>query len=261
MFKKIPERLDRPAFWMWAVPLVLGHLLLAAILMSGAKGLGAVDTIVIIWLAMVVAARFKDIGWPRWIAPVFILGTMLILPLAAVGFAIATKAASAGLPGLINNIGLLSALANLVLLIVAGSVPGDPEADRMAATVQVFGDGPPPVPQPDLVVAPAVAAPPPVAVSQFRARDAWVVGGGALVIVLIVAAFFGGAFNTRTQQGSAPVSAAVSAPAYAPVPAYTPAPSPQVRSNPPPMQVEGNGLTKSTNDFLRQLSQSPANRR
>jgi hypothetical protein len=98
-------------------------------------------------------------------------------------------------------------------------------------------------------------------VSQFQARDAWVVGGGAVIIVLIVAAFFGGATNTYRQQGSAPVPAKVSAPAYAPVRAYTPAPSPQVRSNPPQINVESNGLTKSTNDFLRQLSQSPTNRR
>jgi hypothetical protein len=256
---KFPPRLDRPTFWMWVVPLVLGHLLLAAILMSGAKGLGAIDTVVIVWLAMVVAARFKDIGWPRWIAPVFMLGTMLVLPLVAVGFAIATNAAPANLLSLINNIGLIAGLANLLLLIVAGSVPGDPQADRLAAAVQVFDDGPPVLELPP----PVPVSSPAVAVSRFQARDAWVVGGGAGIIVLILAAVFGGVFNAHRQQGPAPVSARVSAPAYAPVSVYTPAPAPSqpVRVIPPQINVESNGLTKSTNDFLRQLSQSPTNRR
>jgi hypothetical protein len=258
MFKKFPERLDRPTFWMWVVPLVLGHLLLTAVLVAGANGLGAIDTVVIIWLAMVVAARFKDIGWPRWIAPIFMLGTMLLLPLVAVGFAIATKAAPDKLLSWINNVGLIAGSANLLLLAVAGSVPGDPKADRLAATLQVFDEGPPPVPEePPVPVLsqPLPASSQPVAVSQFRARDAWVVGGGATIIVLIVAAFFSGAFNSHRQQASAPVAATVSAPVFTPVPMPAtvpmPAPSPQVHSNPPKMQVEGNGL----------LSQSPTNRR
>jgi hypothetical protein len=90
---------------------------------------------------MVVAARFKDIGWPRWIAPVFMLGTMLLLPLVPVGVAIATNAAPVKLLSWINDIGLISGLANLLLLIVAGSVPGDQQADLLAATVQVFDVG------------------------------------------------------------------------------------------------------------------------
>ena len=242
---KLPERLDQPTYWMWVVPLVLGHLLLAAVLMSGAKGLGALDTVVIVWLAMVVAARFKDIGWPRWVAPAFMLGTMLLLPLVAIGVAIATSAAPSKLLSWMNNIGLIAAPANLLLVVIAGSVPGDHQADPPAASLLAAAEGPP-IPE---LAQPVPASPPSVAVSQFQARDAWVVGGGATIIVLIVAAFFGGAFNTRRQQGSAPTYAAV------------PVPSPQARSNPPQMQLESNGLTKSTNDFLRQLSQSPTNRR
>jgi hypothetical protein len=230
---KLPERLDRPTFWMWVVPLLLGHLLLAMVLLAGAKGIGTIDTLIILWLAMIVAARFHDIGWPRWIAPTFMLVSMLLLPLVAAGYAIASNAAPARLPDWMNLIGWITGPANLVLLVVAGSVPGTPQIDPPGESLQVSGE----------------AISPPVAESQFHARDALVVAGGVAVIVVILGAAFSGIFTSHRQQVSSQPSIVLPQP--------PPAPSRAEQQ----MRVESNGLTKYTNDFLRQLPQSPANRR
>src|SRR5262245_1758336 len=146
--KKPRKRLDRPSFWKWAIPLVLGLVVLAILGRSGAvrlvgefdTGLNAVDAItltltaialvslvLIVLLAMALARRFRDIGWPAWIGPTILLFTTLGPPFLVVGYTFAEP--------LFNEIpdigeewvlmaGWISASVALVLLIVAGSVPG-----------------------------------------------------------------------------------------------------------------------------------------
>ncbi len=130
MEKKSPKRLDRPTFWMWTVPLVVGHVVLTIVLtILGASGavrsLGAVDTVLIVFLARVLAWRFRDIGWPVWIGPTILLGTMLGLPFLILGYAIASHAGGRIMQW-IWLVGVIAGPANIVLLIVAGSVPGKP---------------------------------------------------------------------------------------------------------------------------------------
>jgi len=130
--KKPRKRLDRPSFWKWAIPLVLGLVVLAILGRSGAvrlvgefdTGLNAVAAItlaltamalvllvLIVLLAMALARRFRDIGWPAWIGPTILLFTTLGPP-----FLDADE---------IRDIGeWVSMAVDLVLLIVAGSVPG-----------------------------------------------------------------------------------------------------------------------------------------
>ena len=132
---KTPRRLDRPSFWKWAVPLVAGHVVLSLLFANGGvpRALGWVDNGIIISLAMALAWRFRDIGWPVWIGPTILLVTMLGLPFLVVGFAIANHARDA--MAWISVGGLVSVPVNLVLLIVAGSVPGKPPSAEVA---QVF---------------------------------------------------------------------------------------------------------------------------
>ncbi|HEY1544154.1 MAG TPA: hypothetical protein VGG01_17250 [Xanthobacteraceae bacterium] len=97
------------------------------------RALGWVDNGIIISLAMALAWRFRDIGWPVWIGPTILLGTMLGLPVLVLGYAIANHAPD--VMASISLAGLVSVPVNVVLLIVAGSVPGKPASGELA---QVF---------------------------------------------------------------------------------------------------------------------------
>jgi hypothetical protein len=133
---KSAKRLDRPTYWMWAVPLAAGHVILGMIMMSGAaSSVGSIDTGLIIGLAYVLAARFRDIGWPVWIGPTILIGTMLGLPFLVLGIAIANHAGDQMMQWL-SLYGLISGPVNLVLLIVAGSVPGKPAPVDVAAAFE-----------------------------------------------------------------------------------------------------------------------------
>src|SRR5215471_21837626 len=96
--KKPRKRLDRPSFWKWAIPLVLG-LVVLAILSGAARSVGGKDIVVIVvtamalarlvvivLLAMALARRFRDIGWPAWIGPTILLVTTLGVPVFFAGY-------------------------------------------------------------------------------------------------------------------------------------------------------------------------------
>jgi hypothetical protein len=119
--------LDRSSFWMWARALIVAHIVLAVVASKGITGAGGLDTVVIIFLARAVAGRFRDIGWPVWIGPTFLIVTMLILPLAVAGLGISSHAAPAVVLQLLNLTGLIVGLANLALVVIAGLVPGKAE--------------------------------------------------------------------------------------------------------------------------------------
>jgi hypothetical protein len=244
----VPERLDRPTFWQWAVCLVIAHIVLTLLAAAGGA-FGAVDSLAIIALALVVGARFRDIGWPVWIGPTLMLVTMLALPLVATGYAIANHLGTPEFLTLMNAIGLLVGPANLLLLIVAGSVPGTAVANSTEAPVVV--------PEPsalasDITTAPALESsqasegatvPPSAAPAMSDSKGVLVLGGGALVILLSMGSFF-----VRTYSP-------------APVSTYSAAPVNTATPNPPAGYVQSNGLTKETNDFLLQLSRQPPARR
>jgi hypothetical protein len=125
--EKIPKRVDRPAFWMWTVPLVLGHVLLNVLIANGSAGpFGAADTVIVVYLARTLGWRFRDIGWPVWIGPTILLVTMIGLPFLLLGIAIMNNVGSQ-ITEWFTLYGLIVGPLNLVLLIVAGSVPGKPE--------------------------------------------------------------------------------------------------------------------------------------
>jgi hypothetical protein len=117
------NQLNRRSFWLWTVPIVVAHLLLTVAVANG-MGVGAFDTVLIVLLAAVVAGRFRDIGWPPWLGPAFILVTMLGIPAAVMGVAIARNVSPDDFVQWLLRIGQVTGLANLVLLVIAGSMPG-----------------------------------------------------------------------------------------------------------------------------------------
>jgi hypothetical protein len=114
---------------------VLGHVVLTFLMVSRtASSLGSIDTGLIVLLALALARRFRDIGWPAWIGPTILIGTMLVLPFAVLGIAVANHAGD-DLMQWLTLYGMFAGPFNLVLLIVAGSLPGKPAPVEVA---QVF---------------------------------------------------------------------------------------------------------------------------
>ncbi|MGJ4931230.1 hypothetical protein ACQR1I_36490 [Bradyrhizobium sp. HKCCYLS2038] len=128
------KQLDLKSYRIWAGCLVVAHILAAVAAMNGAEFLGKLDTAIVLFLAWALAARSRDIGWPVWMAPTFLLVTMLLSPLLLLVYLIATQNKTADFLGLISIIGLVSAPLNLILLVVAGLVPGKPAP--LAATLE-----------------------------------------------------------------------------------------------------------------------------
>jgi hypothetical protein len=235
---KLPERTDQPTFWLYAVPLVLAHLALGFILTKGSNGgLGGIDTVVIIALAAVVGGRFKDIGWPGWIGPTFMLGTMLVIPILVAAYAITNRLPPDQFMALMNPVGLVVGVANFVLLVVAGTMPGkEPAAAATAPAVESV----------QAAVEPDPSLTAPVAAAEPRKADPMVIGAIAVFALAVVGLVV--VLVLFPQQHASQALSSPPAP-----PASVSAPSTAVRPN----QVQGYGLTKDTADFLRQMSQQP----
>jgi peptidoglycan/LPS O-acetylase OafA/YrhL len=91
---------------------------------------GAFNFVLLILLAIALARRFRDIGWPAWIGPTILLGTMFGLPFIALFYVMTMRYVDDHLMHAIAH------LVALVLLVVAGSVPG--KTASSTETVQAF---------------------------------------------------------------------------------------------------------------------------
>ena len=134
--KKSAKRMGRDTFWMWTVPLVLGHVVLAyrllffPLTLGIASSLASTDTLVLVLLAIALARRIRDIGRPAWIGPTILFVTMFGVPFVI----IATDGKL--MPWLLldwtpliqtwSGWGMVATPVNLVLLVVAGLLPGKP---------------------------------------------------------------------------------------------------------------------------------------
>jgi|SRR5215471_4008254 len=131
--EKSPKRLDRRTFWMWVVLLVLGHVL-ANVSMPRVPAallpMIGIDEVILILLAIALARRFRDIGWPVWIGPTILLVT-IGLPFLGIGIIAMMNHASDQIMQWLPLYGLISGPLNLVLLIVAGFVPGKARAENI----------------------------------------------------------------------------------------------------------------------------------
>jgi uncharacterized membrane protein YhaH (DUF805 family) len=142
------KRLDRPSFWKWAIQLVLGFVVLAILGVSAAPRVGGIAVIVdsamalvrlvlVVLLAMALARRFRDIRWPAWMGPTILLVTMLGPPVLLVGYAAATNDSDIVLEW-IPMVRWISDSVSLVLLIVAGSMPGKAARAQNIEVARVF---------------------------------------------------------------------------------------------------------------------------
>jgi hypothetical protein len=86
---------------------------------------------------MALARRFRDIGWPAWIGPTILLVTMLGLRFLIVGYATATNDSDILLEWG-PMFGWISDSVSLVLLIVAGSMPGKAAHAQNIEVAHVF---------------------------------------------------------------------------------------------------------------------------
>ena len=147
--KKPRKWLDRRSFWKWAIPLVLGLVVLAILGRSGAarsvrlvgganafvivvSAMALARLVLIVLLAMALARRFRDIGWLAWIGPTILLVTTLGPPFLVVGYVNSTY--DEDFREWASMVGGISDSVSLLLLIVAGSVPGK----TARKVVQVF---------------------------------------------------------------------------------------------------------------------------
>jgi len=127
MEKKPPKRMTRGTFWAWVIPIVLAHTVLA--MTFGLSGLwNVLDLALIFLLATAFARRFRDIGWPAWTGPTFVIVTILVIPFCMFAYALASHATIEETSWWVTVIGGVIILLNLVLIIVAGCVPGRPDA-------------------------------------------------------------------------------------------------------------------------------------
>ncbi|KRR20552.1 hypothetical protein CQ14_11055 [Bradyrhizobium lablabi] len=205
--------------------MVIAHLVLSGAAMAGVNGMGAVDTLIIIMLAALVAYRFRDIGWRGWIGGSFVIATMLVAPLAVAAHAIANNLRPAQFMEVMNEVGLVTGVANLVLLAVAGYV----QSSRLEAPI-------PADPFVEALQPLAEGSSPRVAANEPRVPNVFAVSAAIIVLVVVgisITFLIPRPFATRSTP-SAPSQASIQG-----------------------LQTQSNGLTKDTNDFLRQLSQHP----
>jgi hypothetical protein len=105
-------RLDRRLFWYVIVGLLVAKFIVASVAMNWQNQFfSSLDTVIVVFIALVVGARFGDIGWPRWLGIVLVLVIMLAVPIVLM-----TVAGRPNVPGL--GFALL-----LVLILVAGTRP------------------------------------------------------------------------------------------------------------------------------------------
>jgi uncharacterized membrane protein YhaH (DUF805 family) len=113
-------QLNRKKFWAWISGLLVAKFAIGSLLvMSGpaAKQFGFIDTGIAIAIAVVIGARFKDIGWYTAIGFVMTAVIMFVLPFVLL-IAIAPKDSMT-----LGYIGWPSTLCLVALIIVAGTRP------------------------------------------------------------------------------------------------------------------------------------------
>jgi hypothetical protein len=162
--------------------------------------LGALDTLVVVMLAALVARRFRDIGWRGWIGASFMIATMVVAPLALIAYAIANSLRPAQFMEVANELGWIVAAANLVLLVVSGSVRGSGALDPIPAGPAI-----------DALQPAAAARSPSAAQDEHRVPNVLAASAGIMVLgvgVIVLVAAIGGALlasrDDATSASSAP---------------------------------------------------------
>jgi len=130
MEKKPPKRMNRRTFWTWAIPIVVAHAVITLLVPNGLNGpWSAIDTALLIFLATALARRFRDIGWPAWTGATFLIATLLVIPMGVVVYALASHSTTSQVEQWITMFGIVVLPLNLLLIVIAGCVRGQPDID------------------------------------------------------------------------------------------------------------------------------------
>jgi uncharacterized membrane protein YhaH (DUF805 family) len=124
------SRLNRQYFWIWIGCLVVAKLAVdfGFFSLPELHFLSSIDTVIVIFVAIAIGARFRDIGWPRWLGIVLTLLIMLVLPMVLV-FAVLMQqdgidtAPTNPIDALPWYVGWSSTLCMIVLIVIAGTRP------------------------------------------------------------------------------------------------------------------------------------------
>jgi hypothetical protein len=119
--------LGRKSYWIYVavfVVLKIGITVTLTLAPQSLHLLSHIDTPIIIGLAVVVGARFSDIGWPRWLGIGLIVLIMLVFPVLLVFLAPTGRRHSDDPFDSMPDLAWISTVALLVLLIVAGLTRG-----------------------------------------------------------------------------------------------------------------------------------------
>jgi hydrogenase-4 membrane subunit HyfE len=130
--------LDRKQFWIWVGALLAAKIALVVgweVYPAMIDATKSVDTVLMAFVAMTIGARFKDIGWNRWIGIAIAAVIVFVLPLALL-FAVALPSGQMANAAPDANpldilpwyVGWSSTACLLVLVVIAGVRPSKTDA-------------------------------------------------------------------------------------------------------------------------------------
>jgi uncharacterized membrane protein YhaH (DUF805 family) len=136
LFGRSPQ-LNRKHFWIWIGCLVVAKLAIdfGFMLSPALRSLTSVDTVIVIFIALAIGARFRDAGWPRWLGIVLTLLIMLVLPVALM-FAVLMQNGGIDMPAADPvdafpwYVGWPSTICMIVLIVIAGTRPSRELSDE-----------------------------------------------------------------------------------------------------------------------------------
>jgi hypothetical protein len=122
--------LNRKQFWIWIACLLLVKLAtgISFVLSEDSHILSYIDTVLAVFIAMTIGARFNDIGWRRWLGIVIALLIMVVLPIALlfawiIPSGALDKSAVDAFDALPWYFGWSSTVCLIVLIVVTGTRP------------------------------------------------------------------------------------------------------------------------------------------
>jgi hypothetical protein len=117
--------LGRKPYWIFVAILMglkVGLIVAIEYVPQTLSALRSIDTGLVVGLAIVVGARFADIGWSRWLGITLVVLIMLVLPVVLIFAAPPKVSGPLGSPlDALPDLIWISTVALVVLLVVAGS--------------------------------------------------------------------------------------------------------------------------------------------
>jgi hypothetical protein len=133
-------KLSRTPYWICVVALLavkIGLLLAVEFSLVPLSAVSPIDTGIAVALAVVVGARFADVGWSRWLGFGLVVLVMFVLPVGLLLISPPTRPEPGASPlDALPNLMWISTVALLLVLVVAG-VKRSSVLDSMPG---VFGD-------------------------------------------------------------------------------------------------------------------------